>query len=198
VKAEQEDIGDKYARINENKNENDMKRIILSLVIALATFSAHAQLTDWQNISSKNFVTKIIHDKNFLYVGTKGGGIVKIDRQNGKQTVLKRADGSMTGNAITDMALHDGELWVGTEYNGLAKVTDGGIEKYDMKNAGFQNNQYFSGFYFNADGTMLSRTSFEYDDKGRMKRATFLTPGAASTVTALYTYGPVYAPEATE
>ena len=51
---------------------------------------------------------------------------------------------------------------------------------------------------FNADGTMLSRTSFEYDDKGRMKRATFLTPGAASTVTALYTYGPVYAPEATE
>ena len=128
MKAEQEDIGDKYARINENKNENDMKRIILSFILALATFTAHAQLTDWQNISSKNFVTKIIHDQSFLYVGTKGG-IVKIDKQSGEQTVLKRADGSMTGNSITDMALHDGELWVGTEYNGLAKVTDGGIEK---------------------------------------------------------------------
>ena len=132
-----------------------MKKTILTLIIALTAISAHAQLSDWRNISSKNFVAKIIHDQSFLYVGTKGGGIVKIDKQSGEQTVLKRADESMTGNAITDMVLHDGELWVGTEYNGLAKVTDNGIEKFDMKNAGFQNNQYFSGFYFNADGTML-------------------------------------------
>ena len=131
------------------------KFLFIALLIALATFTAHAQLTEWRNISSKNFVMKIIHDQNFLYVGTKGGGIVKIDKQSGEQTVLKRADGSMTGNSITDMALHDGELWVGTEYNGLAKVTDGGIEKFDMKNAGFQNNQHISGIYFNADGTML-------------------------------------------
>ena len=130
------------------KDINMMKEIILSLILALATITAQAQLTDWQNISSKNFVSRIIHDENFLYVGTKGGGIIKINRHSGQQTALKRADGSMTGNAITDMALHDGELWVGTEYNGLAKVTDGGIEKFDMKNAGFQNNQYFSGFYF--------------------------------------------------
>ena len=128
---------------------------ILITLISFVAITANAQLTDWQNISSKNFVTKIIHDQNFLYVGTKGGGIVKIDKQSGEQTVLKRADGSMTGNAITDMALHDGELWVGTEYNGLAKVTDDGIEKFDMKNAGFQNNQHISGIYFNADGTML-------------------------------------------
>jgi len=132
-----------------------MKKTILTLIIALTAISAHAQLSDWRNISSKNFVAKIIHDQSFLYVGTKGGGIVKIDKQSGEQTVLKRADVSMTGNSITDMVLHEGELWVGTEYNGLAKVTDNGIEKFDMKNAGFQNNQYFSGFYFNADGTML-------------------------------------------
>lgn len=131
------------------------KQTILTLLIALASVTTHAQLTDWRNISSKNFVMKIIHDQNFLYVGTKGGGIVKIDKQSGEQTVLKRADGSMTGNSITDMALHNGELWVGTEYNGLAKVTDGGIEIFDMKNAGFLYNQHFSGFYFNANGTML-------------------------------------------
>lgn len=133
-----------------------MKKLILSLILGLATVTAQAQLTDWRNISSKNFVSCIIHDENYLYVGTKGGGIVKIDKQSGQQTVLKRADESMTGNSITDMALHDGELWVGTEYNGLAKVTtDGDIEKFDMKNAGFQSNQHFSGFYFNTDGTML-------------------------------------------
>ena len=56
-----------------------MKEIILSLILALATITAQAQLTDWQNISSKNFVSRIIHDQNFLYVGTKGGGIIKIN-----------------------------------------------------------------------------------------------------------------------
>ena len=137
------------------KNENGMKKIILTFIIALTAILARAQLTDWRNISSNNFVMKIVHDQNFLYVGTKGGGIVKIDKQSGEQTVLKRADGSMTGNAITDMILHDGELWVGTEYNGLARVTNNDIEKFDMKNAEFLNNQHFSGFFFNADGTML-------------------------------------------
>lgn len=132
-----------------------MSRLLNIIVILFfVALSAHAQLTDWRNISSKNFVMKIIHDQNFLYVGTKGG-IVKIDKQSGKQTVLKRADGSMTGNSITDMVLHDGELWVGTEYNGLAKVTGNDIEKFDMKNAGFLSNQHLSGFYFNTDGTML-------------------------------------------
>ena len=131
------------------------KKILLNALFILIAITAQAQLTDWQNISSKNFVTKIIHDENYLYVGTKGGGIVKIHKESGEQTVLKRADGSMTGNSITDMALHNGELWVGTEFNGMAKLTDGGIEKFDKKNAGFRINQYFSGFYFNADGTML-------------------------------------------
>ena len=140
----------------------------MTLLVVLTTVVAYAQLTDWQNISSKNFVMKIIHDENFLYVGTKGGGIVKIDKQSGQQTVLKRADGSMTGNSITDMTLHNGDLWVGTEYNGLARVTDGGIEKFDMKNAGFLNNQHISGIYFNADGTMLiGGIAFLYAFDGR-------------------------------
>ncbi|MBR5698570.1 MAG: hypothetical protein IKX44_08150 [Prevotella sp.] len=131
------------------------KKTVILFIFAVVALAANAQLTDWRNIASKNFVMKIIHDQTFLYVGTKGGGIVKMDKLSGLQTVLKRADGSMTGNAISDMVLHNGELWVGTEYNGLARMTDGGIEKFDMKNAGFQINQHFSGFYFNADGTML-------------------------------------------
>ena len=132
-----------------------MNKVIIALLLALTTVTAHAHLTDWRNISSKNFVMKIIHDKNFLYVDTRGGGIVKIDKQSGLQTVLKRADGSMTGNFIADMAFHNGELWVGTEFNGLAKVTDDCIEKFDKRNAGFRINQHLSGFYFNADGTMF-------------------------------------------
>ena len=51
---------------------------------------------------------------------------------------------------------------------------------------------------YNAEGTMLSRVSFDYDTNGQLKRASFLTPGADSTITAVYSYGPVYLPDAEE
>ena len=40
----------------------------LTTILCLIALTAKAQLTDWQNISSKNFVTKIIHDENYLYI----------------------------------------------------------------------------------------------------------------------------------
>jgi len=129
--------------------------IITALFAIVAVLTAKAQLTDWQNLTNKNFVSRIIHDETYLYVGTMGGGLIKINKQTGEQTVLCRADGSMTDNTIVDMAIHDGALWVGTGYNGLAKITDGHIEKFDMRSAGFVNNQYISGLYFGNDGNML-------------------------------------------
>ena len=49
---------------------------------------------------------------------------------------------------------------------------------------------------FDSEGTMLDRTTFEYDDQGRVKRSSFMTPGASAAVTRSYTYGLVYVPEA--
>jgi len=46
---------------------------------------------------------------------------------------------------------------------------------------------------YNEEGTMVSRVSFEYDEEGLLKRATFLTPGATAAVTTLYTNGPIFA-----
>ena len=132
-----------------------MKKTIIIAFLCLIAQTAKAQLTDWQNLTNKNFVSRIIHDENYLYVGTRGGGLIKIDKQTGEQTVLCRANGTMTDNTIEDMVVHDGTLWVGTGYSGLAKITDGNIEKFDMKNAGFHNNQNISGFYFDNDGSML-------------------------------------------
>ncbi|MCR5576540.1 MAG: hypothetical protein K6F56_05980 [Oscillospiraceae bacterium] len=46
-------------------------------------------------------------------------------------------------------------------------------------------------------GNMLDRTSFEYDEQGRLKRKVFIVPGdATSAVTTSYTYGLLYLPEA--
>ena len=47
-----------------------MLRRIIIVLLAIVALTAKAQLTDWRNISSHNFVMKIIHDQNYLYVGT--------------------------------------------------------------------------------------------------------------------------------
>ena len=49
---------------------------------------------------------------------------------------------------------------------------------------------------YNLEGVMLNRTSFEYDGSGLVSRASFLTPGAGTSVTVLYENGPVYIPDA--
>ena len=51
---------------------------------------------------------------------------------------------------------------------------------------------------YNEAGTMLSRMSFEYDETGLRKRASFITPGASMTVTVQYENGPIFAPRAEE
>lgn len=144
------------------------KRIFLTALLAIAVTVTNAQLTDWYNLTNKDFVSCIAHDDNYLYVGTIGGGVVKIDKRTGEQTVLCRANGKMTDNSIQDIAVHNDELWVGTRYYGLAKITDGKIEKFDKRNAGFLTNQYISSIYFGDDGEMLVggfATLYQFDGK---------------------------------
>lgn len=129
--------------------------IVVLLLFVTAITSAQHVLTDWQNITSKNFVSRIIHDQNYLFVGTMGGGLIKINKQTGEQTLLCRANDDITDNSIIDMALHNGDLWIGTKHYGLAKISDEGIEKFGERNAGFAIQQYIAGIYFDSDGGML-------------------------------------------
>ena len=51
---------------------------------------------------------------------------------------------------------------------------------------------------YDESGAMLTRKTFEYDDLGRLKRTSALSPGAASAVTESFSYGIVYVPENNE
>jgi hypothetical protein len=51
-----------------------MKRKLFTLFVLLIAITCVAQpeLSDWKNISSKNFISRIIHDQNYLYVSAMG------------------------------------------------------------------------------------------------------------------------------
>ena len=83
------------------------------------------------------------------------------------------------------------------EHGSLTSIQNEDGTSYTLINE-YQGDRLVKQERYNPDAAMVSRTSFEYDENGRMKRATFITPGAASTVTVTYEYGPVYAPDASE
>ena len=83
------------------------------------------------------------------------------------------------------------------EYGNLIAVQNDDGSGYTLLNE-YDGDQLSRQERYSLDGSMLSRVSFEYDNNGLLKRATFLTPGATTTVTVLYTNGLIYAPDASE
>lgn len=87
------------------------RTIITALLVIVAILTAKAQLTDWQNISSKNFVTKIIHDENYLYVGTKGSGLLLFD--GSKWTQYTTGNSQLPSDYVGFVAVdNDNVLWL--------------------------------------------------------------------------------------
>lgn len=84
---------------------------------------------------------------------------------------------------------------VNDEHGNTLRITDksGGTKKVTSE---YKGEKLVKQETYTADGTMLDRTSFEYDSEGRVKRSSYVTPGASSAITRSYTYGLVYVPEA--
>ena len=83
------------------------------------------------------------------------------------------------------------------EHGNVAAIQDAEGAVFQMMNE-YQDGLLVKQETYNEAGTMLGRTSFEYDENGCCKRAGFVMPGASETVTTLYENGPIYAPLAGE
>ena len=131
------------------------KAFTLFLLLIAITCVAQSELSDWKNISSKNFISRIIHDQNYLYVSAMGGGVVKIDKSSGEQTLLCRANRDIPDNSVIDITLHNDELWLGMKYYGWCKMKNNTQIVYNRKNTGFHEQQYMAGIAFEDNGNIL-------------------------------------------
>ena len=79
-----------------------MKKIILNTLFFLIAITAHAQLTDWQNISSKNFVTKITLDikRDLIWLTHYGGLGLSVARMNCHNTAVQSIAAPSSVNTV--------------------------------------------------------------------------------------------------
>ena len=127
-------------------SKSAMKKILLQLALLLVTFAANAELTEWKNIVSTNFVTSISHDSKYINVATNGGGLIRVNKQTGEQTYYSRSEYGIPDNSIMNAVPHNSELWLCNLYYGLAKMDDKGIKPIDI--SGTMTNQYVTSIAF--------------------------------------------------
>jgi hypothetical protein len=60
---------------------NKVLRCLSMLFVSLfISFSAHSQNSEWENYTSGREVTALVEEGNYIWVGTSGGGLIKIDK----------------------------------------------------------------------------------------------------------------------
>ncbi len=85
--------------------------------------------------------------------------------------------------------------FVNDEHGNKLQVTDKGGDTQKVKSE-YNGDLLVKQESFASDGTLLDRTTYEYDGQGRVRRTSYLTPGASAAVARSYTYGLVFVPEA--
>ena len=90
--------------------------MFLLFVLSATVINGYAE-NEWQ-------VNRIVHDENYVYVGTENVGLIAIDKKSGSQTqYLHKWNDYARG--ITDVSLHGGKLYYVTKYYKLITLKDG-------------------------------------------------------------------------
>ncbi len=153
---------------------------ILMGITAMCGNSAFATdgLSDWQGIANKNYVFRIMHDSDNLYVSSLGAGVTLIEKSTGKQQTFNRANEKSFDNSILDMIMYDGDLWAAGRYYGLGKLSDSGNTKFDMVKAGCLSTQWMQGLLIdNPDDILVGGLlAFYQFDGNKCTYSYFLNP----------------------
>ncbi|MEM7372690.1 MAG: two-component regulator propeller domain-containing protein [Bacteroidota bacterium] len=87
----------------------------VSLFLGLASSQLYAQISDWTTYVSGRQISCQISTPNWIWVGTSGGGLVRIDPVSGSSTIFDKNNSPLPDNFITAMAYAGGEtFWIGT------------------------------------------------------------------------------------
>ncbi|MBI2269693.1 MAG: SpoIIE family protein phosphatase [Bacteroidetes bacterium] len=101
------------------------------------------------NYGSLQGVLSLLKDKDGIYwIGTWGGGLVKLNLQKNIFKQFVAANSFLSGQNITCLAEHKNGVWIGSLEDGLYRIdkTDETFSKFTMNNGLSSNSIYFLGF----------------------------------------------------
>lgn len=118
--------------------------LTLPIFFLLVTTTVSARLTQWTNLTNRQWINRILVDHDVLWVTTMGGGIVKYNKTTGCGEFLTHTDG-LTDNEATGIAYCGDQIWVGGKNYGIDVYENGKFTNFNVANDGLKSN------YFNLD-----------------------------------------------
>ncbi len=117
--------------------------------------AAYSPSPEWVNYTNGDKVTDIADDGDFLWIGTQGGGIVKLNKLTDELTFYDRANAGLPDNHIatveTDTA---GNLWIGSLNSGIGMFNGNTCTVYNSENSGLPYDVWNQAIETDADGNV--------------------------------------------
>lgn len=103
----------------------------------------NCQNGEWINYLNVSAITAMAEQGDILYVGTAGGGLVKINKNTGKKTYYNKGNSGLLSNHISAITIdNNGDKWIATvgtfydTYSGVVKFDDVDWTAYNYSNTG--------------------------------------------------------------
>jgi sugar lactone lactonase YvrE len=115
-----------------------IQAIISLVLIFISTNLLFSQSQEWNVYNTKGkFITCLAEEGEYLWVGTYGGGLVKLNKSTGEIIVYGKWNSKLPDNYVSAIAIDaQGNKWIGTRGGGLAKFDGVNWTVYNTSNSG--------------------------------------------------------------
>jgi len=97
------------------------------LILLISADLIHSQTQEWIGFTSGKDIWCLAEEGQYLWVGTAGSGLVKLNKSTGEFIVYDKWNSKLPDNHIGAIAIDgQGNKWIGT-YGGLTVYRKGGV-----------------------------------------------------------------------
>jgi ligand-binding sensor domain-containing protein len=123
-----------------NKTNHRIKAFISLVFVLIVINPSPSQTQEWIGFTSGKNIRCLADEGQYLWVGTVGGGLVKLNKSTGEFIVYDKWNSKLPDNFVFAIAIDgQGNKWVGTG-GGLAKFDGVNWTVYKTSNSGLPNN----------------------------------------------------------
>jgi ligand-binding sensor domain-containing protein len=99
--------------------------IRLCIILFVLCFSISLSNDQWINYTNNEYICALVHDGDFLWIGTTGG-LVRINKKTEEIEYFNKTNSGLPTNRITALALDkNNDLWIGTSGYGVLCYSQG-------------------------------------------------------------------------
>jgi ligand-binding sensor domain-containing protein len=128
-----------------NKTNHRIKAFISLVFVLIVINPSLSQTQEWIVFTSWKTIWCLADEGQYLWVGTAGGGLVKLNKSTGKFIVYDEWNSKLPDNYVRAIAIDGGgNKWIGTGGGGLAKFDGVNWTVYNTLNSGLPSDYVYA------------------------------------------------------